>query len=405
MPSLVNAPPSCRSTSSSDRSSIESTTARRRRPAAADRTAVEASRPPVRRVSASEIVGRARRGRIVEQQRRRQRSAERRAQRVAQLHRQQRIEAQLAERRARIDRPGGVQAERARRPCRARMPRAAAGAGCGAASASYVCRSRLAPAHAAVGADGRARAPASSLRKRGSRHGTACCGVTRASRSAAPPPARCGWRAAARSACSPCAGVIAPQPSRRHALDDAAIAAAPTSLHAPQLMLSAGSPRDRRACASWSRKALAAAWLACPGEPSTRGDRREQHEEVERIGPRQRRRAPARPRPWRAKTLREPRARPAAARRASSSAPALWMTPRSGGPLRRRSRQQRRQRRRVGDVERLGDDRARRAPAQLVEQRRGLGRRRRGGRRAPGARRPARPASAPATARGPTGRR
>ena len=52
-------------------------------------------------------------------------------------------------------------------------------------------------------------------------------------------------------------------PSRRRS------SASPTSDHGPHAIAWPGSPSARRCRASWSRKALAAAWFACPALPRT----------------------------------------------------------------------------------------------------------------------------------------
>ena len=50
---------------------------------------------------------------------------------------------------------------------------------------------------------------------------------------------------------------------------NSARSADPAPFQAPQLMQVAGSPLPRRAHASESSNALAAAWFACPGAPRT----------------------------------------------------------------------------------------------------------------------------------------
>ena len=102
---------------------------------------------------------------------------------------------------------------------------------------------------------------------------------------------------------------------------------------APQLMLSAGS-RDRDDGCQASMDAFAAAWLPCPGEPSTKPPRNTSRRS------RADRRAsahatPTRRRPWRRKDG-EPR--PIRCRSApSSSAPAEWTIPQAASILCARS--------------------------------------------------------------------
>ena len=77
------------------------------------------------------------------------------------------------------------------------------------------------------------------------------------------------WRTSRSSARSPCCGVNQPPPNaeRCRVMRSRCSSASPRPDHAPQAIAWPGRPRARRCAASWSRKALAAAWLACPALP------------------------------------------------------------------------------------------------------------------------------------------
>ena len=162
-----------RSTSSSESLRSSSTrlaaTAMRRLPGAASSGASKA------RTSFKDEVGERVDGRVVEQQRRRQRVAEGRAQRVAQLDREQRVEPELAERRARVDACATDRARARATPVRARRPRPASGGAPARAATSCSRRSTGRARHSrSVAPDGRRRARHVGQERRQPRRGAAC---------------------------------------------------------------------------------------------------------------------------------------------------------------------------------------------------------------------------------------
>ena len=141
-------------------------------------------------------------------------------------------------------------------------------------------------------------------------------------------PAPTDRRAAARErrARLPAKGII-PWPPTRPSTSRSA--AAPTSPHAPQFTLTAGKPKARRWCASASRKALAAAWFAWPGEPSTAAAEENRTKKSRGAASVSRWRFQA-PSTFGARTFAN-RSQVCWRRMPSSRTPAAWMMPRSGG--------------------------------------------------------------------------
>ena len=107
--------------------------------------------------------------------------------------------------------------------------------------------------------------------------------------------------------------------------------ASPSPDQAPQAMVCAGSPSARRCPASWSRKALAAAWLACPGLPRTPAtlENRTNMSRSRAMVARCRCHAPSTFGP----STSSNRSQFWFVSAASDSTPTLWMTPASGGSV------------------------------------------------------------------------